>query len=132
MTIVNRAERYETNACMDRQDAEQMGVHLLALAPVLATCGGMLAVNDCDYQTCLHYSRLMRILQRATQPDVVGRAACSGVERITLDIENGYRIFTIRTQRADIVIDAERSYIRVDGPVGKVVQMNQYGNRRRA
>ena len=106
MTQSMRLERYTSNACMDREDADALGVHLAAIARALATSRTTLAVTGSDTELATHYARLVRVMQRATQPDVVGRVPCQGVERITQEIENGRRTFTIRCEHADIVLDA--------------------------
>lgn len=131
MTTITRTERYQTNACMDREDALAMAGHLRVLAPILAAARGPIAVASCDDQTRLHYARLVRILQRATQPNVVGQAACQGVERITLVVENGASTFTVRTGEAELVLDSTARRMRLDAARSNVVAIEQPEQRRR-
>lgn len=131
MTTITRTERYETNACMDREDALAMADHLRALAPILAATAGSVSMARCDDDTHLHYVRLVRILQRATQPNVVGQAACQGVERMTLVIENGVSTFTVRTRDAELVIEATHRRMRLDAAKSNVVSIEPPAQRRR-
>jgi len=132
MTRITRTERYETNACMDRQDAQEMSDHLLALASTLVDRKGIVAMDQCDHETGLHFARLVRILQRATQPDVVGQAGCAGVSKIVLHVVDGVRTFTVSTPRADIIINADRRTLSLDGTTGQVVSIERFDHRRRA
>lgn len=125
MTAVVRIERYESLGCMDREDAEAMAVHMHAIADRLARSGGVLDVVG-DHAMGLHYARLVRVAQRATQPNVVARAVSPGVERITYLVENGRRTMTIRTRQVDLVLDLDRRRVSVEQRDDKVVEIAPY------
>jgi hypothetical protein len=112
MTYRNKVETYRATGVMDRQDATDLSAHLMALASVLAAKGGIDA--SADHETQLHRARLVRIVQRATQPDVVAQVTVSGVDSLTYTIENGRRSMTVRTPRADIVLDLDKRTVVVD------------------
>ncbi len=122
MTAVVRIERYESAGCMDREDAEAMAVHMHAIADCLARSGGELDIGG-DHAIGLHYARLVRVCQRATQPNVVARAVSPGVERITYLVENGRRTMTIRTATVDLVLDLDRRRVTVEHRDSKIVEI---------
>ena len=112
MNVSHRIERYEATGVMDRQDATDMTQHLMALASVLAARGFIPA--DADHETQLHRARLVRIIQRATQPNVVAQVTVSGVDRVSYTVENGRRSMTVRTPRADIVLDLDKRTVTIE------------------
>jgi len=127
VTAVTRVERYESIGCIDREDAAAMGDHLNAIAVSLTTGGGSVSIDRAGGDIGLHYARLVRIVQRCTQPDVIARAPCAGVDGIVLDIENGRRRITIRTQRADMILDMATRRVTLEE---RVVEIAPYLRRR--
>lgn len=127
MTGVTRIERYESNACIDREDAQAMSEHLTAIASALSRGRGRLRIDGRDQELSLHYARLVRVAQRCTQPNVVARAGVTGVDRIILSIENGVRTVTIRTQRADVILDTTARTVTLEE---RVIEIQPYLERR--
>lgn len=127
MTAVTRIQRYESTGCIDREDAAAMGDHLNAIAVSLTTGGGTVSIDRAGGAVALHYARLVRIAQRCTQPDVIARAPCGGVDGIVLDVENGRRTITIRTQRADMILDLTARRVTLEE---RVVEIAPYLRRR--
>lgn len=125
MTVVHTFQRYEAVACMDREDADALGKHLMAIADALTNGRARLDLNGHDHQLELHVARLVRIVQRATQPDVMGRSPCAGVEKLIQTIDDGKRLITVRTARADIVFDlmGARRTVTLEDRGPKVVDM---------
>lgn len=112
MTYRTRVESYRSNGVVDRQDAADLSAHLMALASVLAAKGRI--DGDADLDTQLHRTRLIRIIQRATQPNVVAQVTVSGVDSVTYTNDNGRRVMLVRTPRADILLDLDKRTVVVD------------------
>lgn len=127
MTAVTRVERYESVGCMDREDAYAMGDHLNTIAVALASNGGSMSIDKVGHDIAKHYSRLVRVVQRCTQPNVVAKVPCAGVDLIVLNIENGRRTVTIRTQRADMILDLSTRRVVIEE---RVVEIQPYLQRR--
>lgn len=135
MTVAHTFQRYESVACMDRQDAEDLNSHLMAIATALATNKrGCMDLATQSLEIGRHVSRLIRIVQRATQPDVVGSCPCNGVERLILTVDDGKRLITVRTPRADIVFDfaGRNRLVSLEERDATVVAMAPYMPRRAA
>lgn len=132
MTAIHTYSRYESNACMDREDANALSEHLLALATALSARRGRIDFETAPHEIALHYARLVRVVQRATQPNVMGRAAAPGVEKLMQIIENGVISFIVRTPQADIVVDMGRRIMTLEprGADQRVVPIMPYLEKR--
>lgn len=95
--------RYEARGAMDALDAGDLAGHMLALATMLAGAGGHLTVSD--HQTALRIARILRIVQRATQPGIESTTAVAGVNGLNLIDTNGERTIVINIPQADVMID---------------------------
>jgi hypothetical protein len=78
---------------------------------------------------------MMRVVQRATQPNVVGKAPCPGVLRMIMIVENGEHRAIIETPKAEILVNLSRRKMILE-PRGasqaRVVDLNHYRERQRA
>lgn len=135
MTKTHRYTRYESTTCIDREDANALATHLMALASMLAANGCRLDLDRVDRDTGLHYARMVRVVQRATQPNVVGKAPCPGVLRMIMIVENGEHRAIIETPKAEITVSLTHRTMVLE-PRGaneaRVIDLSHYRERQRA